>query len=287
MGAFEKLLNIARRPVANVAAVERERAPARGKAADELAATEEELVAALDLARRERVTATGAINTAGARREELLMQPGTDEAIALIGREVDAAQLLLERLERLEPELAYRLSALRDQKRIARWEELRRAYCQAGVNHVAALRAIQLDYGAYSHAFHALVAEFPDATDLLPRFYFLPTGSADQLAAALDKFYLVQYQPRHSTPRKTIRSVQDVIDDGDPEEIALVSGGFGALAPRSGNTKQRIRLRVPVQIEGRWHEARSVVTVHQWTADDEIAAGRATLESDQQEGESR
>ena len=236
---------------------------------------------------RERLAAVAAINTAGARREELLMQAGTDEAIALIGREVDAAQLLLERLDRLEPQYAYALSILRDQKRTARWRELRDNYCQAGVNHVAALRAVRLDNPAYSNAFHALAAEFPDATDLLPRFYFLPTGVADQLAASLDQFHLVQYQPRPAMPRRPMRSLQDVIDDGDPEEIALVAGALGSSAPSPGHAKQRIRLRVPVEIDGRWHEAHSGVAVQQWTADEEVAAGRATLEPGEPDGEKR
>ena len=278
-GVFEKLLSIARRPVPDPAAVPEKagRKPAR----DALPATEDELAAAIALATQERIAAVQSINTAGARREELLMEPGSDEEIALIGREVDAAQLMLERLDRLEPELTYRLSLLIDQKRIARWAELRDAYVQAGVAHMVALRAIHLDYGAYARAHNAITAEFPDAIDLIPAFYF-PAASdeADRLGRALDQFYLTQFSPRPvRVPLATV-SLADIATHGTPEEIEAARAVWGDIPDVS---KKRVRFRHATNIEGVWHGENSEALLLEWTADFEIASGRAVLVENERE----
>ena len=279
MGVFEKLLSVARRPVpAPSNQVKVKEASSHRTKPGEMPATEEELLAALDLAFRERTAAIDTINSAGERREELLMQPGSDEAIALIGREVDAAQLLLERLDRLEPELEYRLKIVQDQRRIDRWCELRDAYIVAGLTHVTALRAVRFDLSARDAAWAALQAEYPAARAILPRFYSPDCGSkADELSAALDEFHLVQFDPNaHRRKVWTNPTLAQIQAEGTPEEIARAEAAFGG-APLIPLPKRRVMFNRTSCVVGRWHEAGTTAELDGEAAGAEVSAGRAVF----------
>ncbi len=79
-----------------------------------------ELVDALQRLRSERAAAEHSVLQAARRRDELLLDPGSDAAIHQLDSEVDAAHLLIERLNRLEPELQRELEEQRAGDRCVR-----------------------------------------------------------------------------------------------------------------------------------------------------------------------
>lgn len=92
------------------------RGPGRPKhqpTAAETPVTESEIIEALQNLLAERAEAEAVIATAGAKRDDLLLTAGTDDALLAIGRDIDALNLHLERLDRIEQELRSRLIEVR------------------------------------------------------------------------------------------------------------------------------------------------------------------------------
>ncbi len=160
MTILSDALALLRRPL-------RATAPPRGRkpdAAYPTPVTEAELVTTLDRVRAERTGAEAVLAEAAARRERLLMDPDSDEAIHAAGRDLDAANLLLERLDRLEPSLWRRLREVEHAARRAQWIVSRDAYLVAVQPFAAALAEFETTHRpALDAARSALLAEFPSA----------------------------------------------------------------------------------------------------------------------------
>jgi hypothetical protein len=102
--------------------------------------TAEGVETALQRVATERSAANNALTSGAGRRRELLLQDGSDKAIAGLDRELDGHRLVLERLELIEGELFDRLQALRSVERQAAWRKFAKKYEIAAVNHANAIR---------------------------------------------------------------------------------------------------------------------------------------------------
>lgn len=158
--------------------------------------TEAELLAALDAAAAERRAAETRITEAAARREALLLEPDSDDAILAAGQDIDRAQLVLERLDKIVPDLHARLRDVRRADRIAAWPVARDRYIAACAPFVAALAEFDAVHRpALDAARAALFAEFPDAGGVLPVPPLPPAGAADAFASALRHFAQIVHDP--------------------------------------------------------------------------------------------
>ncbi len=84
-----------------------------------------ELHELLDRLMIDRAAAEATILEAPFQRDALLDQPGTDKAIRKVDADVDAAHLLIERLDRLRPELDAKIAAAAVATRADAWAEMR------------------------------------------------------------------------------------------------------------------------------------------------------------------
>jgi hypothetical protein len=75
-----------------------------------------------------REEARTAISDLMKRREQLLLQDGSDALIAKADAEADRHRLTLERVEKAEPLLLAELAALRTEQKRQRWADLRARY---------------------------------------------------------------------------------------------------------------------------------------------------------------
>lgn len=160
MTILSDALDLLRRPL-------RSTAPTRGRKPDPALpgpVTEEELIAALDRVRAERTGAEAVLAEAAARRERLLMDPDSDDLIHAAARDLNAANLLLERLDRVEPDLWTRLREVQHDARRAQWIVARDAYLVAVQPFAAALAEFETTHRpALDAARSALLAEFASA----------------------------------------------------------------------------------------------------------------------------
>ncbi len=169
MSIASDLLTLLRRPLpqpGDAPPAARGKRQAAEPAGDDVPLSEADLLAAIEAAAAERTRAEGVITEASSRREALLMQPDTDGAILDAGRDIDAAQLALERLDRIEPDLHARLRTLRHDARRARWLVARDRYIQRVAGFAAALDEFDAVHRPVLEAARAeLLAEFPDAAE--------------------------------------------------------------------------------------------------------------------------
>lgn len=184
-------------------------------------ATEAELVEALARLETERRVAEDAAIAAANLRERLLLEPGEDEGIFAAGRDLDAAELLIERLDKLEPGLRRRLQDIRDAGHAARWIELRDAYVAAAEQHLAFLREYEAtQWPLREAAVRPLMAEFPASITQLhnypppfvPDFLLPVAGIIDRFEASLERVRGIQFDPAgRATPPYVM--VGDLIDE--------------------------------------------------------------------------
>ncbi len=274
MSILTNLLTILKRPVAPpppAAAPAGRKAPTSPEASP---ITDAELREAIAEAAAERQIAMDIINSAETRREALLFVEGSDDEIGRIGREVDSASLMLERLDRLEPELMFRLDQVRDRDRVARWLILRDEYVRIGRAHIEALRAIRQDVPSYNKALRALTAEFPDAWETLPQLYFFDQRITSQLENKLNRFSTLAYRSQAQPATKVMESLVDIAKRGE------TTFAFGGLQNFDDSDRQTIKLKVPAEINGRWHAVGSVLRISKWLAENEVACKRAILVAD-------
>lgn len=279
---FETLLAAARGTIADPvpASGRGHKEPASPSATESPAATENDLRAALELAARERQAALATIDGAAERREALLLVLGSDDEIAHIGEEVDAANLLLERIERLVPELEFKLSALQDARRVARWAALRDGYIAAGRAHAAAMRSVVFDIDGYHRAFNAITTEFRDVERYIsiPPFPVTVHEEAAALDAALDLFARIAFNPRPPPAPPLARSMSDLLA-GTPAERELAERIFGS-SPFAGPGNVKVRLRRPREINGEWHAIDAELFLPGSRAEELVRLGAAQLVED-------
>jgi hypothetical protein len=277
MGITQDLLALLRRPIQAPAPAPHGK---RQAPPPEQPATEAEIVAALDRAAEERRLAYSTIDRAGERREALLLIDGSDDEIAALAREVDRAQLLLERLDRLEPDLRNRLRAIRDAARIARWIALRDEYIRAGLRHVEELRRTALDRRDADEAWASVTREFPRAREILPVFPFIDADAADRLERELDRLATLTFDP-HPRTQHAMRSVAAVL--ADPQVNAETFPGLGGFGGVEAQPFAHIKLKVPKQdLDGRWLKIGTIIRVSGFEAATEAAAGRAEILHEQE-----
>ena len=101
-----------------------------------------ELEAAIAKLQAERGAAESAIYAMPGKREALLREDGTDAAIMALERVTDGHHLLIERLDRIEPELFGKLQALRTEARHAQWLALRDRYVAAAAEYHGTLLTV-------------------------------------------------------------------------------------------------------------------------------------------------
>jgi hypothetical protein len=157
------------------------------------AAARAEAEASLAEMEKERAEALAVINTAGDRREALFMEPGSDDEILELGAQIDRANLTLERLDRVEPDMRRRLGEIKFHERGARWIEARDAAAAAAAQHVAAIEAYQSAIDAWRVTYNAVVAEFPTATEILPLLPGLVRGQTT-FAAQIERLRTLEIQ---------------------------------------------------------------------------------------------
>lgn len=165
MSILNDALTLLRRPLRAdplLAAAPRGRKP--GDAAPAAPVTADELVAALARLQAERAAAEATVAEASDRRERLLMDPFSDDLIHAVGRDLDAANLLLERLDRLEPDLWMRLREVQHAARRAQWVVARDAYISVVQPFAAAMAELEETHrSTLDAARSALLREFPSA----------------------------------------------------------------------------------------------------------------------------
>ena len=197
MTVIAELLHLLRRPLA--AAVPPEAGKLRrGAPADPpapLPISETELVAAIERLAGERREFEDAITEAATRRERLLLDLDGDDAILAADRDLDRAQLGLERLDRIEPELHARLLAIRHAARRARWAQLRDDYIAGARRHAELAAALEASRGTWETARDVVLAEYPDASAVLPAWPLPPVGAVAAFPSALDRLAATAYDP--------------------------------------------------------------------------------------------
>jgi hypothetical protein len=97
----------------------------------------------------DRAEAEAVILHAPARRDALLDQPGTDKAIRKLDSEVDAAHLLLERLERVRPELQQRIAAATLTTRGDAWAVARSQLVEKATHCVALMSLAEMAFNQF------------------------------------------------------------------------------------------------------------------------------------------
>ena len=167
--AWQRALDLLRRPAAQAAPPLPPKGPKGGKADPTWTQARVEAEAALAAISEERSQASNVIATAGERREALFMQPDFDAAILAIDGEIDRANLQLERLERVEPELRRRLGEIKYNERGARWEKLRDEAAEKMEVFSNAVAEYHRQWEAWAAIFEQVTGQFPDADKILPR----------------------------------------------------------------------------------------------------------------------
>jgi len=288
MSTFAELLAMVRRPTAPPPLPSRgAKAASTSTPAPVQPATEAELIEALARLEAERRAAEDAAIEAQSRREKLLLEPDADEEIHQSARDLAAAELLVERLDALEPTLRNRLQDVRNAARAARWLELRDAYVAAAERHLAFLR----DYEATQRPLREavigpLMAEFPASVTQLHNYpppfvgdFILPvTGAVDQFAASLEQLRSMVFDPSIPPPPLFTR-VSALVDE------ARRTGHIDANSPpevrRALGMEARVQFVKPVRDgQGAARVAGEVVTLSGEAAAVEIASGRATRMED-------
>jgi hypothetical protein len=99
-----------------------------------------EVEGALARLRADREGLRAELAEAQVKRDEMLLEDGTDEQIAALDLKADRARLKLERIARAEPLLVDELTARRGEAKAALWRELNGRYLDLAAAYVAALR---------------------------------------------------------------------------------------------------------------------------------------------------
>lgn len=201
MAILETALALLRRPVAEPG--ETQPVKRRGKtdaAAPEAAPlTELELIAALEGLAAERADAQHVLAGASERRETLLMQPDSDDAILDLGNQIDRAQLQLERLDRLEPDLRRRLGEVRFHGKNARWIADRDAAAAKFEGFIAAIDAYNAARSEWAAVWNGLLEQWPTANEIMPWMPGLVSSLdvyQEQLAKFRELVFVVKPPPR-------------------------------------------------------------------------------------------
>jgi hypothetical protein len=167
MNMLEAALALLRRPIETTGEPRR----ARRKheiPGDDAALTEGELVAALEEMAAERAAAEAMLAGVADQRESLLMQPGSDAEIFDLGRQIDRAQLNLERLDRLEPDLRRKLRAVQLRDENIRWAAARDAAILAWAPCADAIAKYHEARDEWWRVCARLKADWPTVTEIVP-----------------------------------------------------------------------------------------------------------------------
>jgi hypothetical protein len=184
MGLISEVMSLLKRPIEPLPiALDAPGRPKVATPADQVPITESEIITGLERASAERAVAERTVETAAAKRDALLLVEGSDRDIAKLGVELDAASLLLERLDRLEQELRGRLV------------EVRKAFTQdaftdLAVEYQAAVRVFAEKFDAAIAARESLIAirQRADGLGLPPHRLELPRAALPLTHEALAVF---------------------------------------------------------------------------------------------------
>ena len=254
----------------------------RTEPAPALPATEAELVAALANLETARRAAEDDGIAAANLRERLLLEPTADEEIYAAARALEAAELLIERLDKLEPGLRQRLQGVRDAARAARWLELRDAYVAAAEKHLAFLREYEaIQWPLREAAIRALMAEFPASVTQLHNHpapfvtdFVLPvTGAVAKFAASLEQVRGMVFDPAGKVPPPFVM-VRDII--AEAKRTGIIPENASPDIRRALGLEVRIRFITATRDgQGVARAAGDVATFSPELASEEIESGRA------------
>lgn len=245
--------------------------------------TAPELIAALASLEAERRAAEDAGIEAAGRREKLLLSPDADEAIHQAGRDLANAELLVERLDALEPHLRRQLQDIQNAKRAERWLQLRDEYVAAGERHLAYLRDFETSQRAARDAARAsLLLEFPASVvqmeygapaPFVPDFLLLLPNVVDQFAASLDHLRGKVFDPagRPTPPYVMLpAAIAEVLRTG------AIPTNPGPELLRAMGVEVRVQFIAAIRDgQGIARGAGEVAILTGELANDEIAGGRA------------
>jgi hypothetical protein len=206
MSLLETALTLLRRPVETEG-----EPPGRRKApgpTDPL--TEADLTEVLSRLIRERVEAETTLAGAADQREALLMTPGSDDQIFQLAAAIDRANLTLERLDRLEPDLRERLGQVKYYNRGARWVADRDRAAAGFEQFITAIKAYETARSQWAQAWNGLLEKWPTAGDIMPWMPKLD-GSSGAYAGDVEIFrnrVIVLSEP----PRAAYHTLAQAID---------------------------------------------------------------------------
>ena len=209
MSLFENALKLLRRPVAPAADPQPRRK--NGTVRDDDPVNEPELTEALAQLQAERQTAEATLSGAAERREGLLLQPESDEEIFRLARQIDSANLTLERLDRIEPDLRQRLGEVRFHARGARWVTDRDAAAAAFTGFTEAIEQYERARREWAGVFNALAEKWPTAPEIAPRMPAL-TATSSGYAAELERFQNVVIMLAPPPQQQGLHSLAGAID---------------------------------------------------------------------------
>ena len=184
MSLLETALKLLRRPVETGVKPLPRRKPGPPQDTDP---HEAEVMDVLSRLQAERVEAESTLSGAAEAREALLMQPESDEAIFELGRAIDRANLQLERIDRIEPDLRRMLGELKYSARGARWVVDRDAATVAFAVYVEAIEHYEQARSGWARVWNDLAAKWPTATEIMPTMPAL-NGNSTGYAAGLEAF---------------------------------------------------------------------------------------------------
>ncbi len=285
MSTFGDLLAMVRRPTAPPPLPPRgAKVASASTPAPVQPATEAELIEALARLEAERRAAEDAAIEAQNRREKLLLEPDADEEIHQAARDLAAAELLVERLDALEPTLRNRLQDVRDGARAARWLQLRDAYVAAAEQHLAFLREYEaIQWPLRETATRALMAEFPSCVTQLHNHpapfvadFVLPvTGAVDKFAASLEQLRGMVFDPIGRVPPPFVM-VRDII--AEAKRTGIIPENATPDIRRALGLETRIRFITATRDgQGVARAAGDVATFSPELAGAEIEHGRAVV----------
>ena len=201
---------------------------------DEKPATAEELEAALARVDAERAAAQQAVLAAARRRDELLLEADSDAAIHALDAKTDTASLLLERFDRLRPELAAKLQAIEAEALQAQWAEIADRYAETALVYADKLRAAEQTAAQLNEIRREASASFRAEADA---FLPYPIDLAKLVSGAVESLvpgirHSARHPPAHGLVGDTSCTVRFLAFTSlGPQAIGYLSGqeaGFDA-----------------------------------------------------------
>ena len=276
MSLLDHALRLLRRPVDQAG----EPAPQpQGTNDDAAPLTEAELNAALQQLADDREAAYAVLSGAADRRESLLMTPGTDDEIIGLEGEISRANLTLERLDRLEPDLKRRLGEVIYYNRGAKWIVDRDVAAAEFAKFVQAEDAYRKAREEWATVWNGLQAKWSTANEIMP-FMAKLVGRKTSFAEQLEDFrtrVIVLREPERAPVHSLAQAIDFTKQFGHPPEG--VPPDWIAECQRAASGSATVRTLVAtLDGEGRSVPKGTVIEMDYAGAEKAVHSGRAIFE---------